>query len=132
MEFETPQNDRFLQFPAASGTIVTTGNLKDITSLGVQGAPVLGYSSRPFGERATVVHLHFGGDEEEFWPPTSDMCWAANCSADEGKWVNKPEQLLGCYCDPRVERLSSELWTSVQERAELEDRRRAHAPVSIF
>ena len=44
--FETPQADRFLQFPDASGRVISTGNLEDITALGVQGTPILGFSRR--------------------------------------------------------------------------------------
>lgn len=70
-------------------------------------------------------------DEEERWPLVQEMCLAANCSTDEKDRVNKPEQLLGCYCDPGAERLESDLWVSVEERADLQRRRRTQDTSSI-
>jgi len=36
IDFVNPQNYRFLKMPAVSGTVISTGNLGDVTSLGVQ------------------------------------------------------------------------------------------------
>lgn len=54
--FETPHADRFLQFPDASGRVISTGNLDDITALGVQGTPITGFSIR-HGTAASIGRL---------------------------------------------------------------------------
>ena len=36
VDFVSPQSYRFLEMPAVSGTVISTGNLEDVTSLGVQ------------------------------------------------------------------------------------------------
>jgi hypothetical protein len=40
LSFETPQENRFLQFPAASGRVISAGNLADITSVSALKSPV--------------------------------------------------------------------------------------------
>ena len=45
VDFVEPQAYRFLRVPAVSGTFVSTGNLQDITSLGVQMTPLQALSS---------------------------------------------------------------------------------------
>jgi hypothetical protein len=45
LNFTSPKQHQVLSFPDASGTVISTGNLQDITSLGVQDAPLVARSS---------------------------------------------------------------------------------------
>ena len=45
IDFEEPNAYRRLKMPAASGTLVSSGNLHDITSIGIQDSPLIALSS---------------------------------------------------------------------------------------
>eukprot|EP00960_Hanusia_phi_P072419 767779-Hanusia_phi.AAC.12 len=135
--FDTPQSDRYLQYPAATGKIITTGNLEDITAIGkkeslrscdtflikpfsgIQGAPLLGYSRLNRGSQETVVHLKFGKNHDSLWPPSHDVCLSLGCSADNNVNVNTPDMLLGCHCSPDIHSSNGSLWDSPAVRADL-------------
>ena len=136
LSFETPHADRFQQFPAASGRVVSTGSLQDITSLGVQGTPIMGFSRRDktndisksgyrtdglqVGGQQAVTQLRFGGHETTgTWPPSTAECLAIGCSPVDPVHTNIPEQLFGCHCAPDVIRRDTDLWDAVPARADL-------------
>ncbi|EKX44912.1 hypothetical protein GUITHDRAFT_139506 [Guillardia theta CCMP2712] len=129
--FDTPQADRYLQYPAASGKVITTGNLEDITAIGIQGAPLLGYSRLNRGTKETVVHLKFGKNHPSLWPPSHDVCLSIGCSADNNVNVNTPEMLLGCHCSPDIQALNGSLWDSPQVRADLSPRKGTPTPPKL-
>ena len=62
VNFTTPSKHQRLQFPDASGTVITTGNLQDVTRLGTLEKPLVGQSTN-----TTTTTLQFArcaaGDE---------------------------------------------------------------------
>jgi len=102
-----------------SGTLLYAGNLEDITSLGVQGAPILAFSTAGEDGQYAVTHLHFGAHEAEPWPPNMEDCLAMGCSPTDPNFTNMPKQLFGCYCAPDVRRRDTQLWNSPKSHADL-------------
>ena len=119
INFETPHANRFLQFPATTGRVISSGNLEDISSIGVQGTPVMGFSRRLKNGQQSVTHLQFGAHENAPWPPNVDVCLAMGCSPTDPNFTNTPSQLFGCFCSPGVERRDTELWKSHPSRVDL-------------
>ena len=119
VSFETPHANRFLQFPAATGRVISSGNLEDVTSIGVQGTPIMGFSRRLKDGQQSVTHIQFGAHENEPWPPSAENCLAMGCSPTDPNLTNTPSELFGCFCSPDVEWRDTELWKSHTSRAEL-------------
>jgi hypothetical protein len=119
INFETPHANRFLQFPARTGRVISSGNLEDISSIGVQGTPIMGFSRRLKSGQQSVTHLQFGAHENVPWPPNIDDCLAMGCSPTDPNLTNTPSQLFGCFCSPDLERRDTELWKSHPSRVDL-------------
>ena len=49
-----------ISFPDADGTVVTTGNMHEISSVGVQAAPIIGATSSGQGSALTATRVTFG------------------------------------------------------------------------